>query len=117
MAEGNEKDARQWAMFCHLAALCAYVGIPFGHIIGPLIVWQMKKKDFPLVDEQGKEAVNFQLSMTIYMIISAILILVIVGFFLLAILGLLDLILTIVAAVKANNGVPYRYPFTIRFIK
>lgn len=117
MAELNESDSRMWGMWCHLAAFCGYVGVPFGHIIGPLVVWQMKKNDSTYVDQQGKEAVNFQLSMTIYMILSAILIIVFVGIILLIILGLADLILTIIAAIKANNGISYRYPLTIRFIK
>lgn len=46
-------DARQWAMFAHLAALSGYVGLPFGNIIGPLVVWLMKKDQYPFVDDQG----------------------------------------------------------------
>ena len=115
-AEVN-KEARMWAMFCHLAGLCAFV-IPFiGNIVGPLILWQIKKDEYPFVGEQGKEAVNFQISMTIYGLISAALSFVCIGFFLLAAVGVVDLVFLLIAAVKANNGQHYRYPLTIRFIK
>ncbi len=115
-AEVN-KEARMWAMFCHLAGLCAFV-IPFvGNIVGSLILWQIKKDEYPFVDEQGKEAVNFQISMTIYGLISVALSFVCIGFFLLAAVGVVDLAFLLIAAVKANNGQHYRYPLTIRFIK
>jgi len=111
------KDARMWAMICHLVGLAGVV-IPFvGNIVAPLVVWQIKKDDYPFVDEQGKEAVNFQISMTIYGLISAVLTFICVGFFLLAAVVIVDLIFLLVAAVKANDGQHYRYPLTIRFIK
>ncbi len=115
-AEVN-KEACMWAMFCHLAGLCAFV-LPFvGNVVGPLILWQIKKDEYPFVDEQGKEAVNFQISMTIYGLISAALSFICIGFFLLAAVGVVDLVFLLIAAVKANNGFHYRYPLTIRFIK
>ena len=115
-AEVN-KEACMWAMFCHLAGLCAFV-IPFvGNIVGPLILWQIKKDEYPFVDEQGKGAVNFQISMTIYGLISVALSFVCIGIFLLAAVGVVDLVFLLIAAVKANNGQHYRYPLTIRFIK
>jgi len=116
------KDARMWAMICHLAGLAGIV-IPFvGSIVGPLIVWQIKKDDFPFVDEQGKEAVNFQISMLLYSVIgSAVCLVTCVGAPLIPIVcfavGIVDLIFLLIAAVKANNGHHYRYPLTIRFIK
>jgi len=111
------KDARMWAMICHLAGLAGIV-IPFvGSIVAPLVVWQIKKDDYPFVDEQGKEAVNFQISMTIYGLIAAVLAFMCVGFVLLPAVAVFDLIFLLIAAVKANNGHHYRYPLTIRFIK
>jgi uncharacterized Tic20 family protein len=111
------RDARMWAMICHLVGLAGVV-IPFiGNIVAPLVVWQIKKDDYPFVDEQGKEAVNFQISMTIYGLISAVLTFICIGFFLLAAVVIVDLIFLLIAAVKANNGYHYRYPLTIRFIK
>jgi uncharacterized Tic20 family protein len=109
------KDERSWAMICHLSTLAGFV-IPFGNIIGPLVTWIIKKDEFPLVDDQGKEAINFQISMTIYIIASIILIFLLVGIPLLIALGLFDLIVTVIAAIKANEGIKFRYPLCIRFI-
>ena len=113
----SEKDERMWAMFCHLASLAGYVGIPFANIIGPLIVWQIKKSESPLVDDQGKEALNFQISMTIYVLVGLVSICIGIGIVVLPVLGILGLVFTIIAAIKANQGEMYRYPLTIRFIK
>jgi uncharacterized protein len=111
---GNE--AKQWAFFAHLSALVGFV-IPFGSLLGPLIIWQMKKNEMPFVDDQGKEALNFQITMAIAFIASCILMLVLIGFLLAAIVGIMDLVYTIIAAIAANNGQAYRYPFNLRLIK
>lgn len=113
----EDKQARNWGMLCHLTALAAFLGIPFGHLLGPLVVWLIKKNEYPFVDEQGKESLNFQISVTIYSLPLFILIFVLVGIPLLIALFVVDVILVIVAAVKASNGESYRYPLTIRFIK
>jgi uncharacterized Tic20 family protein len=112
----QSKDERMWAMLCHISALAGLI-IPFGNIIGPLVIWMIKREEFPLVADQGKEVLNFNISMTIYFIVAAILIIVLIGIVLLVILGVFFLIMTIVGAVKANEGTQYRYPVTIRFIK
>ena len=114
--EITNKDERMWGMFCHLAALAGFI-IPFGNIIGPLIVWQIKKEEFPFVDDQGKESLNFQISIFIYLIISGLLVILLIGIALLFAVGIFSLIMTIIAAVKANEGVAFRYPMCIRFIK
>ena len=111
------KDARMWAMFCHLAGLAGYVMPLVGNIVAPLILWQLKKDEYPFVDKQGKEAVNFQISMSLYAIISLMMFVVCLGTFLLAAVCIVYLVLLMVAAVKANNGQPYRYPLIIRLIK
>ncbi|MBN1972034.1 MAG: DUF4870 domain-containing protein [Sedimentisphaerales bacterium] len=111
------KDARMWGMFCHLAALAGYVVPAFGWVIGPLVVWLIKKEEFPFVNEQGKESINFQISMFIYAAISGLLCFLCIGFFLLAAVAIVDIVFIIMAAIKANNGEHYRYPLTIRFIK
>jgi uncharacterized Tic20 family protein len=116
MIEAN-KDARTWATVCHLSALSTFVGIPLGNILGPLVVWLLKRNDYPFVDDQGKEALNFQISMTIYGIIAGILVILLVGIALLALVAVADFILVIVASMKANDGENYRYPFTIRLIQ
>jgi uncharacterized Tic20 family protein len=111
------KNARMWAMICHLTGLAGIIIPAVGNIVAPLIIWQIKKDEFPFVDEQGKEAVNFQISMTIYGLICIPLFFICVGPFLLAAVGIVDLVFLLIAAVKANNGRSYRYPLTIRFIK
>jgi uncharacterized Tic20 family protein len=110
------KDERTWAMLCHISTLSGFI-IPFGNIIAPLIIWMIKKDEFPLVADQGKEVVNFQISLTIYILISIVLIILLIGIALLIGLGLFDLIVTIIGAMKANEGEKYRYPLAIRFIK
>jgi uncharacterized Tic20 family protein len=105
-----------WAMLCHLSALSGFI-IPFGSFIGPLVVWQIKKNQYPIVDDQGKEALNFQITITLAAIVSAILIVVLIGIALLIAVGIASLVFTIIAAIKANNGEAYRYPFCLRLIK
>ncbi len=111
------KDARMWAMFCHLSGLAGLVVPVVGCIVGPLIIWQIKKDEHPFVNEQGKEAVNFQISMLIYGIVAGLLIFACVGAFLLPAVAIFDIVFLLIAAVKANNGFHYRYPLCIRFIK
>jgi len=102
-------------MAAHLSALAGYV-IPFGSMIGPLVVWLIKKDEMPFVNSQGKEALNFQITMTIAAIISIVLIFVVIGIFLLWALAIIDLIFIIIAAIQASKGVDYRYPFALRLI-
>ena len=110
------RQVRQWAMFCHLSALLG-IWVPFGSLIGPLILWQMKRESDPFIDDQGKEALNFQISVAIASAICLLLMVVVVGFFLFGLVAIGALVLTIIGGVKANEGVPYRYPFTWRLIK
>ncbi|MHC4178209.1 MAG: DUF4870 domain-containing protein [Planctomycetota bacterium] len=117
-------DERTWGMLCHLTALAGFIGIPFGNIIGPLVVWLIKKDEMPFVDDQGKEALNFQISLIIYLLvgaaISGILVIVVIGIVLLfvVLLGvpIFGLVMTIIAALRANQGEAYRYPMCIRFL-
>ena len=113
----GEKEERLWGMLCHLAALSAFVGVPFGHVLGPLVVWLIKRNEIPMVEQQGKESLNFQISMTIYGMVAFLLVFVVVGIFLLIGLGIFNLVMVIIASVRANDGRLYRYPLTIRFLK
>jgi len=108
------KDARMWAMWCHLGGLAGYIGIPFGNILVPAVIWMLKKDSHPFVDQQGKEALNFQISMTIYAFVAALTLLIMIGIIILPILILAGVVLSIIAGIKANDGIAYRYPFTIR---
>jgi uncharacterized protein len=109
-------EARQWGMFAHLAALAGFV-IPFGNLIGPLVVWQMKKNEMPFVDDQGKESLNFQITVAIAVVVCVVLMVILIGALLLPLVGLAALIFTIIGAIKANAGERYRYPFALRLIK
>jgi uncharacterized Tic20 family protein len=105
------------AMLCHLLSFIGLIGIPAGNILGPLVLWLIKKDEDALVDANGKEVLNFQISAFIYGIVCALLALIVIGFFLLPILIIGVIVYTIIGAMKANEGQVYRYPFSIRFIK
>lgn len=120
----SDSRARTWNMLCHLSALAGLVGIPFGNILGPLIVWQIKKNEFPSVTLHGKAALNFQITVTLAVFLSAAagfaLSFFCVGYLLIPVamvFAILGLVFAIIAAVKANNGEAYQYPYTIEFVK
>ncbi|MGD8536246.1 MAG: DUF4870 domain-containing protein [Candidatus Aminicenantes bacterium] len=116
MAKMDPKQERIWGMFCHLSALAVFIFPLFGNIFGPLIVWLVKKDESPFVDDQGKESLNFQITFTICCIFAGILTVIFIGYILLIALGIAFFILVIVAAVKANEGEEFRYPFIIRLV-
>ena len=116
MLREQEKQARTWGMLCHLSALVALLGIPFGNILGPLVVWLVKRNDDIFIDEQGKESLNFQISMTIYFALAGVLALILVGIVIMVGLIIANVILVVLASIKTSNGESYRYPLTIKFI-
>jgi len=114
----DNPDERTWGMLCHLSALAGYIiPIPFMNIIAPLIVYNVKRQEFDFVEDQGKESLNFQITMTLAMIVAGILALLLIGFLLIGLIALFSLIFTIIGAVKASQGEFYRYPFSYQFIK
>lgn len=108
-------NARTLAMMCHLSAF-AGLFVPLGNIWGPLIFWLVKKDEIADVDLHGKESLNYQISMTIYIFVSVLLSLLLIGIPLLIGLTIYWIVAVIIASVRANNGELYRYPLTIRFI-
>ena len=113
-----ESQARQWNMLCHLSALAGFV-IPFGNMLGPLIVWQIKKNEIPYVDIHGKAALNFQITVTIAVIaglaVAFALSCFCIGYLLFPVVmlvGLAGLIFSIIAGIKANNGEDFKYPYS-----
>lgn len=112
-----DKQARIWASACHLSALIGLLGIPFGHIAGPLIIWLLKRNIYPFVKEQGIEALNFQLSMTLYALFAAPFLRIRIGMFLLFVIAFINAICIIFASIRAYQGGSFSYPFKIRFIK
>jgi uncharacterized Tic20 family protein len=113
----SSRDVRTWNVLCHATALAGFFVPWAGHILGPLIVWLAKRGDSPEIDEHGKESLNFQISMLIYNVIAGLLCLVLIGFVILFILHILNLVLVIVASIQASEGKLYRYPIAIRLIK
>lgn len=111
----EEREARNWAMGCHLAALAGFV-IPFGSIIGPLVVWLIKKDESSFVDRQGKEALNFQITMLIAFLVCIVLAFILIGFLLMALVVIFDLIMIVLAAIKASEGEEFRYPIALRLV-
>lgn len=112
--ETPAQEAKNWAVIAHLSALVNIVGIP--SVIGPLVVWLLKKDEDPFIDYHGKEALNFNISFMIYGIVSGLLILVAIGLVLLPIVLITWLVLVIIGAVRTSNGEYYRYPLTIRLV-
>lgn len=109
------QEQKTWGMLAHLAAFAGLI-IPLGNILGPLVVWLVKKDTMPFVDEQGKEALNFNITVFIAVLVSGLLTLILIGFLMLLVVGIAWIVLTIMAAMKANEGVGYRYPFTLRLV-
>lgn len=120
----TDREAHNWAVAAHLSWLVTVVGIP--PPIGPLVVWLIKKDEHAFVDDQGKEALNFQLSILVYAVVGAIgaviFGIVTLGIGFLAVIPvvilflLLAFILPVIAAIKASEGERYRYPLTLRLI-
>ena len=134
----REQNVRTWSMLCHLSALAGLL-FGLGSVLGPLLVWQIKKNELPEIDQHGKEALNFQLTILIINIVASV---VFIGFLgaafgfgrfwrspfslfsggfgivsILVIINLVAWILAVIAGLKANNGEFYKYPIAIRFIK
>jgi uncharacterized Tic20 family protein len=111
----SKDEENNWAMWAHISTFCSMI-VPLGNFIGPFVVWQLKKNESEFVADQAKEALNFQISLFIYMLISAVLMLIIIGIFMLIGFAIFGLIIVIVAGVKANQGEFYRYPMCLRLI-
>ena len=112
----TQKEERHWAMLSHLGTFSAFL-IPFGNIIVPLVIWQVKKEESAFTVDHSKESLNFQISLMIYYIAATLLILILIGFLLFIGLFIFNIIIVIMAGVKASEGKYYQYPLTIRFIK
>jgi uncharacterized protein len=109
-------QTRTWNVLCHASALLGLFTHFIGHLLGPLIVWLVKRGDSAEIDAHGKESLNFQLSMLIYDCIAGILCFIVIGIPLLLALWIANTVLVIIASIKASEGKFYRYPFTIRFL-
>lgn len=111
----SASDAQQWITLTHVSAFAGLL-IPCGNIVGPLIVWLLKKEEFPAVDAAGRQVMNFQISWSIYMVVAVASIWVCIGALLAPLVGLSMLVFTIIGAVKASKGEAYTFPLTIKFL-
>jgi uncharacterized Tic20 family protein len=109
-------NARQWAMLLHISQLAGYA-VPLAGLIAPIVIWQLKKEEMPELDAHGKVVVNWILSLLIYAVVSALLMLVLIGFLMIAVLVVLAIVFPIVGGIKANNGELWKYPLSITFLK
>ena len=123
-----DPQQRQWAMFAHLSSLLGGLlttawGGSIGCFIGPLVIWLVKKDTMPFVDDQAKEALNFNITVAIVFLVLFLMTIFTLGIGIIitgplfVVVGIAWLVLTIVAAIKANEGVAYRYPLTLRLVK
>jgi uncharacterized Tic20 family protein len=115
-ASSTSSEIRTWSVLCHASALLGLFFHFFGHLLGPLVVWLIKRDASPEIDANGRESLNFQISMLIYDAIAAILCIVLIGIPILIALWILNTVFVIIASVKTSEGKFYRYPFTIRFL-
>jgi uncharacterized Tic20 family protein len=135
----NQKDERTWGTLVHLGGILGMAVIPtVGNIIGVLILWLIKRNESPFVDDQGKEAINFQITLSIAAVAVNLVNNISTGFWsltnfwrhtrgefyfswvwtdLLGVVWLINIIFSIIAAVKASNGLSYKYPLSLRLVK
>ncbi len=109
-------EERNWALAAHLAGLLGYL-VVVGSIVGPLVVWLVKKEESEFIADQALEALNFQITVFLLTVVCIVLALCVVGALLLIPLAVADLVFTIVAAMAASRGERYRYPFSLRLVK
>jgi len=109
-------DERTWGLFAHLAGLGGHV-VPFGSIIAPLVIWKMKEAESEFVADKAKESLNFQITMVIAFLCCIPLCFIIIGFILLPVIAVFDLVCIVLGMIRANEGVRYRYPISIRFVR
>ena len=110
------QDERTWGMLAHLSAFAGFI-VPLGSVIGPLVVWLVKRDQSAFVADQGKEALNFNISVLLAFAVCGVLVFIFIGILLLAALFIFWLAMTIIAGIKASEGIRYRYPFALRMVK
>ncbi len=123
LASGISAEQRQWAMFSHLSALTGIFTGGLGCILGPLIIWLIQKDKMPFVDDQAKEALNFNITVGIaslvLVVVGTLLMIILIGvlFYIAALgVGIYWLVMTVIATIKSNEGIAYRYPLTLRLV-
>ena len=109
-------EQKQTGMFLHLSQLLNFI-IPFGGVVAPIVIWQVKKDEMPALDAHGKMVANWLISCLIYFAVSFVLAFVLIGFLGFIALGIMGVVFPIIGGIKANNGELWEYPLTIKFLK
>jgi hypothetical protein len=114
----TNSQARRLAMLCHLLSF-AYCILRMGLVLAPALIWMSQRRHYTFVDDQGRESVNFQITVLLAALVALGLANFVpkIGYNLLFVIGLIHLVLTFIAAYQANRGVAYRYPLCWRLIK
>jgi uncharacterized Tic20 family protein len=110
------QDERTWGMLAHLTAFAGFI-VPLGFIIGPLVVWLLKRDQSAFVADQGKEALNFNISVLLAIAVCGALVWILIGILLGVALFVFWMAVTIIAGIKASEGIRYRYPYALRLVK
>ena len=110
------QDERTWGMLAHLTAFAGFI-VPLGFIIGPLVVWLIKRDQSAFVADQGKEALNFNISVLLGIAVCGALVWILIGILLGVALFVFWMAVTIIAGIKASEGIRYRYPYALRLVK
>lgn len=116
ITQTTSNSERELGMLTHLLAF-AGMAMPFGSIVGPLVIWLMKKDESEFLDATGRAVLNFQISYVIWTFAALVLCFFIIGFPMLFVLPILNVIFTIIGAVKARDGIVWDYPMTIQFLR
>jgi len=109
-------NAKQWAMLLHISLLAGFV-VPIAGLVVPILIWQLKKAEFPELDAHGKVVVNWLISALIYGAAGFVLSFVLIGIPLLIVLMIICVVFPILGGIKANNGELWKYPLSIPFLK
>ena len=112
----SSSEERTWSILVHAAAFAGAI-VPFGMILGPLLVWLIKRPESALVDRHGRAALNFQISMLIYFIGAVILVFAVIGILLLIALIVFWFVMVLLATIRVANGREPGYVLSISFLK
>jgi uncharacterized Tic20 family protein len=111
------ENERTWGMLAHLSALAGLIIPLVGNVVGPLVVSIARADQSSFVGAHAKEALNFNITVTLAAVACVLLMLVFVGFLFGVVLFIAWLVMTLIAAIRASEGAAYRYPFSLRFVK
>lgn len=109
------RDDQTWAVLAQLSTFSGYF-VPFGNVLGPLLVWLYKKDESPYAAHHALEALNFQITVLLAMSVAGVLSIVLIGIPLLIGIAIADVVFRIIATIAANEGQWYRFPFTLRIV-